>query len=443
MLFRSNVMVVNQDKRKVGRIPVGVARELINTRAAKVIRNRPAVLELTPSKKTAGRATKPTPDQVEDKPQTKANALKNIVDMASRFATKCKSQHILTSILLKIDNGNLYVEATDTDLESYFSGHIEHNNKYRFSHDEGVSSICISPEKLKKLLPLTEGIVDVHIQKKDDVFGLKIGEFFLEGESTDGFPMIPVPVAEGARFNITNIASKLNFVGCALSTVKARSTLCGVCFDFKNNNLVGADGSRLHFVPLNEDAKLKRVDALTIVPAKILSISKYLTGNMRLVEDKKKEDQSTIFGLDVSGCIQCYAIFKSIEGAYPHYLSVVPVGYKNKFITRTGDLIPALRKAQAYTNDDYRVVCVEFGVETKISAKAYNTTNKNGYNTIVKGNYTGIPCETWVNPTYLLGCIQALPPEEVEITLADENDKGWLIKGQHGFTGIIMPIETP
>ena len=434
MLFKTNVLIVNQDKRRVGKVPVGVARELVNTRAAKVIRNRPAILELTPGKKPAGISNKPVA-------QPKVNALKNIVDMAGKFTGN--KQHIIANILLTIHDAKLYVDATD--IVSYFSGHIEAGNKYRFSHDEGIDSICVSLEKLKKLLPLTEGIIDIHIQKKEDVLGVRIGEFFLEGESADGFPM--VLKKRGMSFNATNIANKLNFVGRALSTNKTRSSLCGIYFDFKNNNLVGADGSRLHIVPLNEGSKQKKVDAHTIVPPNILTVGRYLNGNIELAEDGKKENQHTVFELNVPGCIHCHVTFQSIEGAYPNYPDVVPVGYKNKFITRTDDIIPCLRKVQAHVGNDYRVALVEFGAETKISAKTYSTTSKDAcaYSAIIKGNYTGVPYKELVNPDFLLDCVQALPTGEIEINLADKagNEKGWLIKEQHGFVTVIMPIGAP
>jgi len=432
MLFKTNVLIVNQDKRRVGKVPVGVARELVNTRAAKVIRNRPAILELTPGKKPAGISNKPVA-------QPKVNALKNIVDMAGKFTGN--KQHIIANILLTIHDAKLYVDATD--IVSYFSGHIEAGNKYRFSHDEGIDSICVSLEKLKKLLPLTEGIIDIHIQKKEDMLGVRIGEFFLEGESADSFPMMLKK--KGRSFCVTNIVNKLNFVGRALSTVKARSSLCGIYFDFKNNNLVGADGNRLHIVPLNEGSKQKKVAARTIAPPNILTVSRYLNGNIELVEDEKKEDQYTVFELDVPGCIQCHVTSQSIEGTYPNYPDVIPVGYKNKFITRTDDIMACIRKAQAYVGDNYRVVSIEFGAETRISSKTYSATSKNAtaYSAIIKGNYTGVPYKESVNPDYLLDCVQALPTGEIEIDLADEaeNGKGWLIKGRQGFTVVIMPVE--
>ena len=433
MLFKTKVLVVAQDKRRVGKITTAVARELINTRSAKVIHNRPLVLEFTPGKK---------PGVVSNKPiaQPKINALKNIVEMANKFVSK-RQQHI-ENILLVIDGSKLYVEATD--LGSHFSGHIEAGSKYRFSHDEGISSVCVSPERLRKLLPLTEGIIDIHIQKKEDVLGVRIGEFFLEGESADGFPM--VLKKRGMSFNATNIANKLNFVGLALSTMNTRATLCGIYFDFKNNNLVGSDGSRLHIVPLNEDSNQKKVDARTVVPPKILIISKYLNGNMELVEDEKRGSQHTVFELDVPGCIQCHIMLQSIDSQYPNYPDVVPMGYKNKFITRTDEIIPCLRKVQVCVSDSYRVVSVEFGEETKISAKAFSTTSKNArnYSSIIEGNYTGVPYNEAVNPDFLLDCMQALPTGEIEINLADEagKEKGWLIKGQQGYMAVIMPIET-
>lgn len=429
MLFKTSTLVVNQDKRGVGRVPISVARELVNTRAAKVIHNRPAILELIPGTKPVDRPNKPVT-------QPKINALKNIVDMAGKFTGNKRGPGIMVNILLKIKDGKLYVEATD--LESHFSGHIEAGNKYRFSRDEGVTSLCVSPERLKKYLAHTEGVVDIHIHKKDDVFGLKIGEFFLEGEDADRFPV--TPQYRGVAHTVTNIANKLGFVSEALSTTQAGHLFSGICFDFKHNTIVGTDGSRMHLTPLSENTKQGQIDGFTIVPPGIVAVSKYLSGNVELVEDAKKENQKTVFDLSIPGCIQCRATYMSIEGRYPDYLDVIPKNNKNTFTTKTEDVIPTLKKAQVfYTEGNERVMSVTLDdTGVKLSTNGY--TNP-AYNTTLNGQYTGFKHKEVISIDFLLDCVQGLPPGEVEINIADEDDKGWIIKGRQGFTAVIMPVE--
>lgn len=428
MLVKAKVTIINSDNRKIGKIPVGVARELVNNHTARVIRNKPAIIALTTDKKPRRQARAPA--------QPKSNALRNIVDMADRFTGNKKS--ITENMLVKIDGGKLYVEATD--LESHFSGHVETGDKYRFSHDTGANAICVSPERFKKYLAHTEGIVDIHIQKNGDVFGLKIGEFLLEGEDADLFPVIPP--RNGAVYTITNIADKLNFTKRALPTTKLpeKLVLRGIYVDFKNNHLVCSDGSRMHITPITEghNTTVITADAHTIVPPGVLDVGKYLTGNVMLIEDEKKENQFTVFELNVPGCIQCYATYTSIEGRYPNYQDVIPRGNKNTFVTRTEDVVFFLRKAQVhYTEDDKRYVSVAFdNPETKISTDEWAGTP---YSATIKGKYTGSPHKELIDIDFLLDCIQALPSGEIEICIEEENAIAWVINGKQGFSAVIMP----
>lgn len=433
-MFSKNVMVVNKDRRKVGRVPVGVARELVGTSAAKVIHSKPAILELTPNRRgnacVASKATK-VAKQAKPAAQPKVNAIKNLIDMAGRFTGKRNSRiDILKKVLLRIYHGELCVEATD--LEAHFSGRAAPGDKYSLSHDEGADSVCVDLDRLKKLLPLsaiTNVTSRIHIRKKEDAIGLEVGEFYLEGESAENFPV--THTGNNIAYTVPTIGGILDFVGVARSKI-AEYHYRGIHFDMKGGCLVATDMNRLHFAPIMEGVEQRGISA--IVPPAVLNITKYLSGDIWFVMDKDGNPASTMFELSIPGCTQCYAKYANIDGRYPNHADIVPTNHKNKFTARTEDVAVAVRKVLAsYNEDSIRHARIYFGDETRVETP--------GYSAAIKGSYEGTPIAMWVSMDYLGDYLQALPPGEIEIHLPEDSGSALLLKGPRGFTGVVMPAD--
>jgi len=433
-------MVVNKDRRRVGRVPVGVARELVGTSAAKVIHNKPAILELTPNRRgnacVASKATKTARTAKVAKPAKpaappKVNAIKNLLDIAGRFTGKRNSRiDILKKVLLRIYHGELCVEATD--LEAHFQGRAAPGDKYSLSHDEGVDSVCVDHDRLKKLLPLaaiTNATSRIHIRKKEDAIGLEVGEFYLEGEGAENFPV--THTGNNIAYTVPTIGGILDFVGVARSK-NAEYHYRGIHFDMKGGCLVATDMNRLHFAPMMEGVEQRGISA--IVPPAVLNITKYLSGDIWFVMDKDGNPASTMFELNIPGCTGCYAKYANIEGRYPNYADIVPTNYKNKFTARIEDFAVIVKKALAsYSKDGIRHARFHFGDETRVETL--------GYSAAIKGSYEGTPLAIWVSADYLSDYLRALPPGEIEIHLPDDSNSALLLKGPRGFTSVIMPAD--
>lgn len=448
-MFNKNATVINCDNRKVGKIPVGVARELVGTGAAMVVRQKPAVVKLEYYNKPANR-------QRPNKPvtQPKINALKNIVDMAGRFAGKPRLAHIMSNMLIRIEGGALYVSATD--LEACFTGRVDAGDKYRFSHDAGgINAVCVPPDGFKRYLEHaeTDGVVDIGVRKRGDVVGLQIGEFFLEGDDAERFPVIP-EADKGTIFTVTDVRDKLEFVRPALAPAGCAGVIRGILFDFSGNRLVGADGNRMHLTPLREGGCVAQKDTANngiedwigchaVVPQKILTIARHLTGKVMLVNEKDAGGdviQHAVFELNVSGCIQCHARFRSIDGQYPNIADIIPRNNNNVFKTSTNDMAPALKKALVWFGEkDLGVVSVAFDATgVRINTEAWAKTP---HSAVITGGYTGTPYKASIDPAILYDCVQAMPPGGIEICVSNDPDAGWVIKGGMGFAGVVMPME--
>lgn len=444
MLLKPKIRVLGHDGCGLGRVPCGVAKALVNTGAARVVHDQPVVLGLSPAKKKP--ADKPyRPVAAPRAPRI--NALKNIVDIAGKFVDK----KYTGDLLLTIDGDKLRVESTD--LEVHFKGYIEADNKYHFSHDGDINSVCVSPQKLGKLLPHINGIVDMRITKREETPGIQLGEFFLEGQGADGFPVIyPIKNERSRTVMVEGIADKLGYTSKAIGKTPAKPVFEGILFDLKEGCMVCANGDRLHATILATEYpapsltdKINACDgSYALVPKKILLAGKYLSGEITGVvsvgtEKVQEYCERAVFGLNIPGCKDAYITSQCIEGAYPRYKEVIPTTYKNSFTTTRDDVVSSLKKAQANLRDDVDYGCITMSFSNEEGA----TIKTKCYSAFVNGNYTGEPFRGLVNIGYVLDGIQGMLPGEIKIELPENGEyQGWCIRGEQGFTAVVMPSES-
>jgi len=446
MLLKSKIRVLGENGCALGRVPQGVAKALVGTGAATVeTRHASSLLRLSPAKKKP--ANKPCRPVAA--PRTpRINALKNIVDMAGKFVNK----KYTGDLLLTIDGDKLRVQSTD--LTYHFSGYIEADDKYRFSFDTwDINSVCVNPDELKKLLPLTSGVVDVCITQKENILGIRFGEFFLEGGDAGAFPAIyPIKNERNRTVMVEGIADKLGYISKAIGKSPTRSVFEGILFDLKEGCMVCANGDRLHAAILATEYpapsltdKINACDgSYALVPRKILLAGKYLSGEVTGVvsvgtEKVQEYCERAVFGLNIPGCKDASITSQCIEGTYPRYKEVIPTIYKNSFTTTRDDIVSCLKKAQANLRNDVDYGCIAMSFSNEEGA----TAETKSYKTPIAGSYTGEPFKGLVNIGYVLDGIQEMPSGEIKIELPKKGEyEGWCIKGEQGFIAVIMPSES-
>ncbi|NUO10414.1 MAG: hypothetical protein HUU08_17445 [Candidatus Brocadia sp.] len=427
-LLRKSIPVVDKDKQCLGKVPIPVARELIKTKHAEILHNHPSVIGL----RHIGNKTV-SPGRV-----VSTSPLKNLIHTASLFASKSSRSAILNSVLFRIEGHTL--RATATDLESYFTGYLKPGTNYSFTHDKGISGVCIN-RHLDKILSSQNNNLNLHIVKGKDNPAMRIGEFLIDGEDASRFPDMQFHKKEGKVYKgtITDIAKKLGFVGQALSKNMYRSALCGIYFDLKNGQLVGADGNRLHTVSMSDGrVDQNKDDICVILPAKLLQVSKMISGNITVVDNG--EQQYAMFDLNVPGCVNCTGVYNAIEGQYPNYRDVIPKeGFITKFMARTKDLMLALHKARiAIGNNDDKTLACEF--KNGMLIVSIQRMGRLLYQGSVRGEHHGSSYCGYISVDYLSDTVQTMPGDLIEIMLQGKKDEAWTIRNQSGFTAIVMPI---
>ncbi len=437
LIFRKTVPIVGTDKQGIGRVPINVGRELVKTNHAEILRNHPAVIGLKHiNNKTA------SSNRV-----FSASPLKNLIHTASLFASKGSRSAILNSLLFKIVDNKLYVTATD--LESHFIGYIAPGSNYSFTHESGINGVCIDARYFGKILSSQNNNLNLHIMKGKDNPILRVGEFLIEGGDASGFPDAPFQkrVDKVYQCAVENIEKKLVFISKAISNSKYRAALSGIYFDIARQQFVGSDGNRLHVMAMNESEKNpngKHAIEGVIVPASVLKIVRLLTGAWWVTEDRNTDQevyQYINFALNVPGCNNSTATFRTIDGQFPRYEDVIPQEFTSRFTTRTRDLLPVLNKALIAdtTDSDSKPILVEFKNGQMIVT--VNVRGRITYRGVVQGQYTGTPYRSTINVIFLLDTVQTMPEDSVEILLQSKGDNAWMIRNGLGHTAVLMPIE--
>ncbi|MCF6147661.1 MAG: hypothetical protein E3K37_03280 [Candidatus Kuenenia sp.] len=424
--LRTNIPIIGADKQCIGKIPSRVARELIKSNHARIVRNHPPVIGLEHTK-----SKRPPPERTVAK-----NPLKNIISAACLFIPGKSYKRILNTILFQTVNKRLCITATD--LESCFTGYLELENLFTFACD-GADAICINADSLKKILFRCDKINHLTISGGNKP-GLQIDSFFIEGTPADEFPEIPLPNGKQYACAIDDIAKKLAFVSLALSSSRYNGPFSGIYFDGKHGQMVCTDGNRLHMAPLGGKGNL---GASVIVPPTLLKVAKFLNGYVTFAEHKDNNEIQTdsIFGLNIPGCAHATVRYRSIEGRFPDYSEVIPKDFASAFKANTKELLRILINAQmaAKINNDLESVICEFRDDLlKVTLKHHDTIVYYG---MVKGEYTGHNYLGQMNIHYIADSIKDMPCDSVEIGLQKMATEGWVIRCA-GYVAMIMPMDT-
>ncbi len=428
--FRKGINLVDARNKPLGRVPTSVARELVTSNHATMLRNNPAIIGLQPPIKARNTGV----------PRAVNNPLKQLIAMSSMFAAAGRRVPALNSLQFKIDHEKLTVSATN--LESYFSGSIASGSKYTFTHDEGINEICINAQQLKKILACPDECSNIQLISGDTP-SLKVGSFVIEGFSPDE-KLHTLQFKEGNKtssFTVTNIAQKLSFVDRAVSDSKYKAALSGIYFDTARQQLAGADGSRLHVAPMTENNRHdKCAPDGVIVPSSIMKIARLLTGDGHIMAENDA-DKHICFTVSVPGCTNCRAVYRAIDGQFPQYNDVIPREFASRFTARSQDVLPVLHKAliASATDSDSKPIIAEFKHGQMVITA--NTRGRTTYRGIVQGQYNGALYRGVVNVIFLLDVIQTMPGDSVEILLQSGKDQAWTIQNSSGYKSIVMPIE--
>ena len=211
----------------------------------------------------------------------------------------------------------------------------------------------------------------------------------------------------------------------AMAAQDVRYYLNGCLLETKGNALcvVSTDGHRLAFTKTSIDG-LKE-DFRVIVPRKaVMELQKIISANDEEITLNVSQNQ-----INVVGSVFSFTS-KLIEGNYPDYEKVFPVGDESKLIVDKNEFNTALSRASVLSNEKYRGLKIEANNPEKESAEEE-----------IKVDYSGPELEIGFNISYLQESLTTIKDLSAEIVFFGQ-ESSCIVKNKENedLIHVIMPM---
>ncbi|GHH59653.1 MULTISPECIES: DNA polymerase III subunit beta [Gammaproteobacteria] len=336
---------------------------------------------------------------------------------------------VLANFLVQVQNGQLSLTGTDLEVEMISRAAVE-------DAQDGETTI-----PARKLFDIVRALPDgsrVTVTQSGDKVTVQAGRsrFTLATLPANDFPSVDeVEATERVAVPEASLKELIERTAFAMAQQDVRYYLNGLLFDLRDSTLrcVATDGHRLALceTPLEGETGTKRQ---IIVPRKgVTELQRLLEGGDRELELEVGRSHVRVKRDDVT------FTSKLIDGRFPDYEAVIPIGADREVKIDRESLRAALQRAAILSNEKYRGVRVEVSPgQLKISA----------HNPEQEEAQEEVEAETKVsdlaigfNVNYLLDALSALRDEFVIIQLRDANSSALVRessseKSRH----VVMPL---
>ena len=337
---------------------------------------------------------------------------------------------ILSNVLIERGAGALAFLATDIEIQITARGAVEPSAEAR--------AVTVGARKLVDILrALPEG-AEVTLQQQDKRMLVKAGRsrFALQTLPAEDFPRLAKPAGEVARFSLQQKALRrlLGLVQYAMAQQDIRYYLNGLLMvvEEKTLKLVATDGHRLAFASMPLEAQLPRQEV--IVPRKtVVELSKLLGDSDAEVRIELSTTQASF----AFGTVDL--VSKLVDGKFPDYTRVIPVGHKNKLSIGREVLRQALVRAAILSNEKFRGVRWVL-TDGSLKIVCSNTEQEEAEETLEVG-YSGDALDIGFNVNYLLDVLNNVAGSDVECRFGDAASSALMsFPSEAEFKYVVMPM---
>jgi DNA polymerase-3 subunit beta len=316
---------------------------------------------------------------------------------------------VLANFLLSARNGRLTVTGTDMEVELISS----------VAADVSVEGEITVPAR--KLLDIVKALPDassISFSVGDDKATLSAGRsrYTLSTLPASEFPATDqVETLENLSVAESTLKKMMDKTSFAMANQDVRYYLNGLLFDFTGDQLkaVATDGHRLAICDLDSPVSLSS-DRQLIVPRKgVMELSRMLSGD--------GDNVTLAIGRNHVRLVKGDTTFTSklIDGRFPDYKAVIPVGADKQMLVDKAAFIEALQRAAILSNEKYKGVRLEAAGHT-IKIIAHNPQHEEAIEEIeAELNFERLA--VGFNVTYLLDALMAIDTGQVSLELKDAN----------------------
>ena len=358
------------------------------------------------------------------------DALLRPLQVVSGIVERRQTLPILANVLLRKD-GEL-VSLTATDLE------IQIQTQAAIGVGRDAAATTVSARKLVDILrALPEADVALSLAGKKLSVQSGRSRFNLQTMAADEFPTVAA-VEYTADFELPAGTLKylLAMVHYAMAAQDIRYYLNGMLLvvDGKIVRAVATDGHRLALCEVIKDGDASgRIEA--IIPRKTIhELARLLPdrpdGPVR-VQIVASQVKFSFGGVEL--------ISKLVEGKFPDYTKVIPVGNTRQFAVGREQLAAALQRAAILTTDKFKGVRLVLGAGS-LKINSTNSDQEDAQEEL-EIDYSGEGLDIGFNVTYLLDVLANLKSEQVFFSLGDALGSALITMPESDkFKYVVMPM---
>jgi len=220
----------------------------------------------------------------------------------------------------------------------------------------------------------------------------------------------------------------------AMAQQDIRYYLNGLLFEINGNrlNIVGTDGHRLSFTS-TELSKFYDKQNIIIPRKTVIELIKLLDDTDNEVTVELSATQVNFSFNDIK------LITKVIDGKFPDYTRVIPVGHQNKFTVDRMTVLLAMQRASILSNEKYRGIRMVLGMNS-LCLISTNSEQEEAEEEL-EVNYTGDSLDIGFNVTYLIDVLNNITNPEVVFSFADANSSCLVtIPNDEDYKYVVMPM---
>lgn len=337
---------------------------------------------------------------------------------------------ILSNILVENSEGRTALIATDLELQitTWMEGDGEKDTAFTVA--------------ARKLLDITRSLPDetgMALDLNNEQVRIQAGKsrFNLQTLPAKDFPKLQS--SEGDGFELEVSASKLRKLLAraqyAMAVQDIRYYLNGMLFQLQGGKLVVAatDGHRLAVDAIELETEVAQPTEV-ILPRKTV---------MELIKLLGEDDEKVRIRIGSNQVVFSHPNFelrsKVVDGKFPDYQRVVPVGYEKHFDINRQRLHQSLARAAILTNDKYRGVRMAMTAATLRIACSNNEQEEAQEELEI--DYAFDPLDIGFNVQYIQDVLNNLDVEAVRCQFGDANSSMLItVPGDEHFRYVVMPM---
>ena len=363
--------------------------------------------------------------------KAKNSALLGPLQFVTGIVERRHTLPILSNVLVEVEEHAMHFLATDLEVQ------IRATAKLETPHKPG--SLTVGAKKLQDILRALPPDADTALETKESRLTVKAGKsrFALQTLAATDFPKIAESKDDAIEVALPQRDFKrvLGLVQFAMAVQDIRYYLNGVLIscDGETLRVVATDGHRLSMASYKLAEPIAKIEA--ILPRKtVLELIKLLDESDDPIHMALHANQVrfTFAGIEI--------VSKIVEGKFPDYTKVIPIGYTNHVQLNRTEFQSALQRASILSNDKIRGVRLVF-TKDSLSIICSNNEQEEAEENIAI-TYDRDAIDIAFNIAYLLDALSHLSTETIQISLGDANMSSALITqpGSEDFKYVVMPM---